>query len=66
LKPVDEMTAAAEAVSVTDLAARLRVAQTNDELQRLGEAWNRMLERIAPTTDAGAGDPVLATDNPPG
>jgi heavy metal sensor kinase len=47
LKPVDEMTAAAEAVSVTDLAARLRVAQTNDELQRLGEAWNRMLERIS-------------------
>jgi heavy metal sensor kinase len=47
LKPVDEITAAAEAVSVTDLAARLRVAQTNDELQRLGEAWNRMLERIS-------------------
>jgi heavy metal sensor kinase len=47
LKPVDEMTAAAEAVSVADLAARLHVPQTNDELQRLGEAWNRMLERIS-------------------
>jgi signal transduction histidine kinase len=47
LKPVDEMTAAAEAVSVTDLAARLSFPQTNDELQRLGHAWNRMLERIS-------------------
>ena len=47
LRPVDEMTASAEAVSVGDLSARLTVPRTNDELQRLGEAWNRMLDRIS-------------------
>lgn len=47
LRPVDDMTAAAEAVSVQGLSARLTVPATGDELQRLGEAWNRMLERIS-------------------
>jgi two-component system, OmpR family, heavy metal sensor histidine kinase CusS len=47
LRPVDALTAAAEAISVRDLSRRLPVPGAGDELQRLAEAWNRMLDRIA-------------------
>jgi heavy metal sensor kinase len=46
LKPVDQMTIAAESISAADLSARLEVPASNDELERLGRAWNRMLGRI--------------------
>ncbi len=46
LGPVEEMTVSAETVGMHDTAARLHVPQTGDELQHLGDAWNRMLERI--------------------
>ncbi len=51
LQPVDEMTSAAETLSIDDISARLAVPKTGDELQRLGEAWNRMLDRIADSVD---------------
>ncbi len=46
LKPVDAMTTGARAISIDNLSARLPVPQTGDELQRLAEAWNTMLERL--------------------
>lgn len=46
LRPVDEMTKAARRVGAEDLAARLPVPDTNDEISRLAEAWNEMLGRL--------------------
>jgi signal transduction histidine kinase len=46
LKPVDEITAAARAISVNNLSLRLPVPETGDEIARLTEVWNSMLERL--------------------
>jgi heavy metal sensor kinase len=46
LNPVDRITAAAESISITNLADRLEVPKTSDELQRLSETLNRMLGRL--------------------
>jgi len=46
LKPVDEVTAAAQGISINNLSLRLRAPQTGDELQRLTEVWNGMLGRL--------------------
>ena len=46
LKPVDDITQAARTLSIADLSQRLRVPRTGDELQRLAETWNAMLERL--------------------
>lgn len=46
LKPVDRITAAARSVSIRNLSERLPVAQTGDELQRLAETCNAMLDRL--------------------
>ncbi len=46
LKPVGAMTAEARSLNASDLSARLSVPTTNDELQRLAEAWNELLGRI--------------------
>jgi heavy metal sensor kinase len=46
LAPVDEITRTAKSISVQNLSARLRVPRTGDELQRLSETWNEMLERL--------------------
>jgi heavy metal sensor kinase len=46
LKPVDDMAAAAEAISIDNLAAPLEVPETGDELERLGEVLNKMLARL--------------------
>ena len=46
LKPVDEMTTAAESIGAFDLSARLGVPASGDEIERLGTAWNRMLDRL--------------------
>lgn len=51
LQPVDTLTTAAEAIGPNDLASRLPVPGTRDELQRLAEAWNRMLGRIAASVE---------------
>jgi heavy metal sensor kinase len=46
LEPVDRITRAAHLISIRDLNHRLPVPQTGDELQRLAETWNDLLERL--------------------
>ena len=46
LRPVDQITHAAQAISPQDLSQRVTVPQTGDELQRLAETLNQMLQRI--------------------
>jgi len=46
LAPVDEITQVAKSISVQNLSSRLAVPQTGDELQRMSEAWNGVLERL--------------------
>lgn len=46
LRPIDQITTAAESISIRNLADRLEVPQTADELQRLSETLNKMLERL--------------------
>src|SRR5262245_25105144 len=47
LRPIDEMTADAQSIGMNDLSRRLVVRPTDDELERLGVAWNKMLDRLA-------------------
>ena len=46
LRPVDQITGAAESISINNLSDRLAVPKTSDELQRLSETLNRMLARL--------------------
>jgi len=46
LRPVERMRARASAISDRDLTERLPVPRTRDEIARLGETLNAMLERI--------------------
>lgn len=46
LLPVDRITASARTISITNLSKRLPVVNTGDELQRLAETCNAMLERL--------------------
>jgi heavy metal sensor kinase len=46
LKPVDRITATARSISIRNLSERLPVAKTGDELQRLAETCNAMLQRL--------------------
>lgn len=46
LQPVDQITAAAESISIGSLSELLDVPKTADELQRLSETLNRMLARL--------------------
>ncbi len=46
LRPVDRITEAAESISIRNLADRLEVPKTADELQRLSATLNRMLARL--------------------
>lgn len=46
LKPVDEITRAAQEISPTDLTARVVVPGTGDEIERLARTLNAMLQRI--------------------
>lgn len=46
LAPVDHITLAAQQISAHNLSARLDVPRSGDELQRLTETLNQMLERI--------------------
>ncbi len=46
LVPVDKITERARNIGVSNLSERLPVPDTHDELQRLTETWNGMLERI--------------------
>lgn len=46
LAPVDAITAAARSIGIRNLSQRLVTPGTGDELQRLSETWNEMLERL--------------------
>lgn len=46
LAPVDQITTAARSISIQNLSLRLNTPQTHDELQRLSETWNDMLQRL--------------------
>lgn len=46
LRPVDEMTRTAVEIGITNLSKRIPVEETGDEIQRLAEAWNDLLERL--------------------
>lgn len=46
LAPVDEITETARAISADNLAKRLTVPETGDELQRLSETLNEMIARL--------------------
>lgn len=46
LEPVDQITKTARTISAQNLSSRLEVPRTGDELQRLSETLNSMLERI--------------------
>ena len=46
LVPVDEISSAAQRISIENLTHRLQVSQTGDQLQRLSETLNEMLSRL--------------------
>jgi heavy metal sensor kinase len=46
LAPVDEISTAAQRISIENLADRLQVPKTSDQLQRLSETLNEMLSRL--------------------
>jgi len=46
LRPVDQITAVARSISLRNLASRIAVPRTGDELQRMSETWNEVLERL--------------------
>jgi heavy metal sensor kinase len=46
LRPVDAITERARTIGLNNLSERLPVPRTNDELQRLTETWNAMLDRL--------------------
>jgi len=46
LAPVDEITRTARSVSEHNLSMRLAIAETGDELQRLSETFNQMMDRL--------------------
>ena len=46
LEPVDDITRAAQTIGIENLSQRLEVPAAGDELQRLSETWNSMLERL--------------------
>ena len=46
LRPVDRITAAARSISIRNISERIPVSQTGDELERLAETCNAMLDRL--------------------
>ncbi len=46
LKPVDRITATARSISIRNISERVPVPQNGDELQRLAETCNEMLDRL--------------------
>lgn len=51
LAPVDQITLAAQQIGAQNLSARLAVPRSGDELQRLTETLNQMLQRIEEALD---------------
>lgn len=46
LYPIDNITKAAQSISVHDLNRRIEVSQTDDELSRLAKTFNEMIDRL--------------------
>lgn len=46
LRPVDAITTVARSIGVRNLSQRIAVPQTGDELQRMAQTWNDVLERL--------------------
>jgi two-component system, OmpR family, heavy metal sensor histidine kinase CusS len=46
LRPVDAITDAARSISLQNLSKRVEVPRTGDELQRMAETWNQVLQRL--------------------
>ena len=46
LKPVDRITATARSISIRNISERVAVSRNGDELQRLAETCNEMLDRL--------------------
>ena len=46
LRPVDESTTVARSISLQNLSSRIAVPRTGDELQRMSETWNEVLDRL--------------------
>lgn len=46
LRPVDQITSVARSIGVHNLSQRIAVPQTGDELQRMAQTWNDVLERL--------------------
>jgi len=51
LRPVERMRSEAAAISVSEMDRRLSVPDTADEVARLGETLNRLLERLEESVD---------------
>jgi heavy metal sensor kinase len=51
LAPVDQITEVARSISAQNMSSRLTVPNTGDELQRMSEAWNDVLERLESALD---------------
>jgi len=51
LKPVDRMRAQVESISAANSGQRIGIADRDDEISRLGETMNRMLDRLADAND---------------
>lgn len=46
LRPIRDITATAKEIEINDLSKRIRVTDSNDELQELAQTFNHMLNRI--------------------
>ncbi len=51
LKPIDEITKAADNISINNLKGRIEVVGPNDELKRLGNTFNTMIDRLQEAFD---------------
>jgi heavy metal sensor kinase len=46
LRPVDKITTVARSIGVQNLSQRIAVPRTGDELERMAQTWNDVLERL--------------------
>ena len=46
LRPVDEITTVARSIGVQNLSRRIAVPPTGDEIERMAQTWNEVLERL--------------------
>jgi len=51
LKPIDDITKTAENISINNLRERIEVKGADDELNRLGKTFNKMIDRLQSSFD---------------